>query len=161
MELFIRGRDLSNPARARELLALFQQAVLDTQADEVRRPYIRLSFGGTTLEFIGDFKMDVKDTAGPFDCDIVNFVDSKGNPTTEHDVPVWNVEDPAIATLVVTPDNAQEATVTLTGTLGQTQVTATFGDPLAGGFVVTGVLNVLPSAAVSASMTIVDVNPTP
>lgn len=97
--------------------------------------------------------MQVPDTGGPFTADVVNFVDAKGNPTTDLDAPVWASSDPSVATVEVgDATKPQEATVTLTGALGQTQVTATFGDPANGGFVVTGSLEVVAGAAVSASM---------
>jgi hypothetical protein len=118
------------------------------------RAVVRLTLGSNAITFTGDFTMDVPDSGGPFTADIVNFVDSKGNPTTDADVPVWATDHTDIVTVAVSPTNPQEATLTLTGSLGQAQVTATFGDPTAGGFVVTGSLNVLPGAAVSATMTI-------
>lgn len=97
--------------------------------------------------------MQVPDSGGPFVADIVNFVDAKGNPVTDTDTPVWASSDTTIATVAVSATNPQEATVTLVGPLGQAQITATFGDPAAGGFVVTGVLDVIAGAAVSATMT--------
>jgi hypothetical protein len=100
--------------------------------------------------------MQVPDSGGPFTADIVNFVDSKGNPVTDTDVPVWASSDETVATVAVgDPANPQEATITLTGALGQAQVTATFGDPANGGFVVTGSLEVVAGPAVSATMNIV------
>lgn len=99
--------------------------------------------------------MQVPDSGGPFTADIVNFVDAKNNPVTDADTPVWAVDNAAVATVAVgDPSKPQEATVTLTGALGQAQVTATFGDPAAGGFVVTGSLEVIAGPAVSATMTI-------
>jgi len=96
----------------------------------------------------------VQDSGGPFVADISAFVDSKSNPVTDSDVPVWAVADSSLATVSVDdPTKPQEATVTLTGALGNTDVTATFGDPAAGGFVVTGNLNVIAGAAAGATMT--------
>ena len=101
--------------------------------------------------------MDVKDTAGPFTLSVQNFVDSKGNPTTDADIPVYTSDDGGnVLTLAANPSDSQGQIATLTGKLGQANISATFGDPTAGGFVVTGSLNVLPGAAVSATMGIVD-----
>lgn len=116
---------------------------------------ITLRFGRTSLTFQGvSFMATVADSGGPFTADISTFVDSAGNPVTDADVPVWAVADPSIATVAVgDPTKPQEATVTLTKALGNTDVTATFGDPANGGFVVTGNLNVIAGAAVGAVMT--------
>ena len=116
---------------------------------------IRIRFGAYSIGFLGEeFDMQVPDSGGPFTADITDFVDAKGNPVTDADTPVWASSDETIATVAVgDPTKPQEATVTLTGTLGQAQVTATFGDPAAGGFVVTGALEVIAGPAVSASMT--------
>ncbi len=97
----------------------------------------------------------VADSGGPFVADISNFVDAASNPVKDTDVPVWAVADATIATVTPSTDPAdpQGATVTLTKALGNTDVTATFGDPAAGGFVVTGNLNVIAGAAVGATMT--------
>lgn len=116
------------------------------------RARITLGFGSTKLTFEGDFTMQVPDSGGPFTADITGFVDSKGNPTTDSDVPVWASSDESIAGVAVSDTNPQEAVVTLKGPLGQVQITATFGDPANGGFVVTGTLEVQPGAAVSATM---------
>lgn len=98
----------------------------------------------------------VRDDGGPFNADISAFVDAATNPVTDADIPVYAVADPAIATVVANdpagPD-PQGAVITLTKALGNTDVTATFGDPAAGGFVVTGNLNVIAGAAVGATMT--------
>ena len=123
------------------------------QLTSLLRPAARLRFFVGAFVMIGDFQMQVPDSGGPFTADVQNFVDSKGNPVTDTDAPVWASSDPTVATVVVgDPTKPQEATVTLTGKLGQAQVTATFGDPAAGGFVVTGTLDVVAGAAVSASM---------
>lgn len=96
----------------------------------------------------------IADSGGPLVADISNFVDAANNPVTDTDVPVWAVADTTIATVAVAdPTKPQEATVTLTKALGNTNVTATFGDPTAGGFVVTGNINVIAGAAVGATMT--------
>jgi len=96
----------------------------------------------------------VTDSGGPFTADISAFVDAKNNPVTDTDVPVWAVADASVASVAVSdPSKPQEAMVTLTGALGNTDITATFGDPAAGGFVVTGNLNVIAGAAVGATMT--------
>lgn len=95
----------------------------------------------------------VKDSGGPFTADISGFVDAANNPVTDTDVPAWAVADTTIATVAVAdPTKPQEATVTLTKKLGNTDVTATFGDPAAGGFVVTGNINVIADAAVGATI---------
>lgn len=116
-------------------------------------PVVKVSLGDLSITFHGDFSMQVPDTGGPFTADITGFVDAKGNPVVDTDVPVWASSDALIATVVVSDSNPDEATVTLTGALGQAQITATFGDTSAGGFVVTGSLEVQPTAAVSATMT--------
>lgn len=102
--------------------------------------------------------MIVPDDGGPFTATISQFVDSKGNPTTEEDIPVWATSDSTIATVSVDdPTTPQTATVTLTGTLGQAQITASFPGVDTGGhgpaYVVTGDLTVQAGAAVSATMT--------
>lgn len=121
------------------------------------KPRVKIGVDGITITFFGDFTMDVKDTSGPFTLNVSNFVDSKGNPTTDADIPVYSSDDAgAFVTLSANPADAQGQIATLTGKIGQANLSATFGDPAAGGFVVTGVLNVLPGAAVSATMGIVD-----
>lgn len=96
----------------------------------------------------------VADSGGPFVADISAFVDSAGNPVTDVDVPVWASSDESVATVAVAdPAKPQEGTVTLTKALGNVNITATFGDPAAGGFVCTGNLNVIAGAAVGATMT--------
>lgn len=96
-------------------------------------------------------------SGGPFRADITGFVDDKGNPTTENDVPVWASSDESIATVAADASNPQAADVTLTGKTGQAQITASFPDASGGGsgpaYVVTGMLDVQPGDAVSASMT--------
>ena len=113
---------------------------------------VKLTSRGTSLTFLvterNHFMATVADSGGPFTADISAFVDAAGNPVTDTDVPVWAVADPTIATIVVSPTNAQEATVTLTKTLGNSDVTATFP----GGFVCTGNINVIAGAAVGATM---------
>lgn len=95
-------------------------------------------------------------SGGPFVADIVGFVDDHGNPTTETDVPVFASSDETVATVAVDPATPQKATVTLTGKTGQAQITASFPDASGGGsgpaYVVTGLLDVQPGEAVSASM---------
>jgi ABC-type sulfate transport system substrate-binding protein len=117
-------------------------------------PHVRIGFpDGSNISFFSkEWNMQVPDSGGPFTASITGFVDSKGNPVTDVDVPVWAVDNADVATVVVDPSNAQAATVTLTGALGQAQVTATFGDTSAGGFVVTGALEVIAGPAVSATM---------
>lgn len=120
-----------------------------------KRALIKLAFHGASITFTGDkFMATVADSGGPFTADISAFVDAAGNPVTDTDVPVWAVADASIATVAVPdPTKPQEAVVTLTKKAGNTDVTATFGDPAAGGFVCTGNLNVIPGAAVGATMT--------
>jgi len=124
-----------------------------------QRAKVTLKFGNSSITFIyteGETYMaTVTDSGGPFVADISKFVDAKSNPVTDTDVPVWAVADSTVATVAPSTDPAdpQGATVTLTGTLGNTDVTATFGDPAAGGFVVTGNLNVIAGAAAGATMT--------
>lgn len=117
-------------------------------------PKVKISFGPYSFTLHGDIMSTVPDTGGPFAAEITAFVDAKSNPTTDTDVPVWGTSDATIAT--ATPDavNPQKAAVALTGKTGQVQITATFGDVAAGGFVVTGQLDVQPGAAVSATMSI-------
>lgn len=95
-------------------------------------------------------------SGGPFEATIADFVDDKGNLTTENDVPVWASSDDTIATVAAMPANPQAATVTLTGKTGQVQITSTFPSAAEGGtgpgYVVTGMLDVMPGDAVSASM---------
>lgn len=126
-----------------------------------RRARWTVRFDGITLCLKGNFAMDVKDTAGPFALDVSLFVDAKDNPTTDADIPVYSVDNADVATVVANDPagtDPQGAVLTLTGKLGQVNVSATFGDPTSGGFVVTsnGAINVLPGAAVSATMTITD-----
>ncbi len=97
--------------------------------------------------------MQVPDSGGPFVASIGGFLDAKGNAAADPGDFVWATSDPAIATVDPATDGSDSATVTLTGALGQVQVTATVGDPAAGGFVVTGTLDVIAGAAVSATMT--------
>jgi hypothetical protein len=128
------------------------------QLTSLLRPKARivLRFGAYSLQFVGDhFMATVADSGGPFTADISTFVDAASNPVTDTDVPVWAVADPTIATVAPSTDPAdpQGAVITLTKALGNTDVTATFGDPAAGGFVVTGNVNVIAGAAVGATMT--------
>jgi hypothetical protein len=117
-------------------------------------PIVRLVLGPIIITLLGDFDMQVPDSGGPYTTDVSGFLDAKGNPVTDLDAPVWKSSDPTIATVAVgDPTKPQEATTTLTGKTGQVQITATFGDPTAGGFVVSGSLEVVPGPAVSASMT--------
>ncbi len=113
-------------------------------------------FEVVTCTVKGRIMATVPATGGPFKATIENFVDDKGNPTTENDVPAWASSDDTIATVVPDSANPQAADVTLTGKTGQVQVTASFPDASAGGsgaaYVVTGMLDVLPGEAVSASM---------
>lgn len=95
--------------------------------------------------------MVVKDSDGPFQVVVAGFVDAAGQPTTDTDTPVYASSNAAVATV----DAA--GVVTLTKAIGQVQIAATFGDPAAGGFTVTGDLDVQPGAAVSATMTFVPV----
>jgi hypothetical protein len=144
-------RDTSLADAVRTLLC----AVLDCPCK--RRPkeraVITLRFGNSFITFEGDFMATVKDSGGPFTADISGFVDAANNPVTDTDVPAWAVADTTIATVAVAdPTKPQEATVTLTKKLGNTDVTATFGDPAAGGFVVTGNINVIADAAVGATI---------
>jgi hypothetical protein len=119
---------------------------------------VSVAAGSTRFTFQGDFTMRVPDTGGPFTVDITAFLDAKGNPATDTDAPVFNTSDASIATVSVgDPNKPQEATVTLTGKTGQAQITADFAGGAAaaasGGFTVTGLLEVQPGAAVSATMT--------
>lgn len=95
-------------------------------------------------------------TGGPFTAEIQDFVDAKSNPTTESDVPAWSSTDDTVATVVADAANPQKAEVTLTGKIGQVQIVAAFPDASGGGsgpaYSVTGMLDVLPGDAVSASM---------
>lgn len=120
---------------------------------------IRLSCGLHSITFTLKGKRimaTVPASGGPFVATIEQFVDDKGNPTTESDVPTWASSDDTIATVAPDAANPQSATVTLTGKTGQVQITASFPDDTAGGsgpaYVVTGMLDVMPGAAVSASM---------
>lgn len=100
--------------------------------------------------------MQVGDNGGPFVASISGFLDAKGNAAADPGEAVWASSDDTIATVVARPDpgdGSDAADVTLTGALGQAQITATFGDPAAGGFVVTGSLEVIAGPAVSATMT--------
>lgn len=97
--------------------------------------------------------MQVPDSGGPFTATLSGFLDAAGNPAADPGDFVWASSDPTIATVAGATDGSDSATVTLTKALGQTQITATFGDPSAGGFVVTGSLEVVGGAAVSATMT--------
>lgn len=122
---------------------------LALQAILYPKPRVTLRFGLYAVTFEGDFMSTVVDSGGPFTADISAFVDAASNPVTDTDVPVWAVADPTIATVAVAdPTKPQEATVTLTKKLGNTDVTATFP----GGLVVTGNLNVIAGAAVGATM---------
>lgn len=121
---------------------------------------LRLSSGRTAFTCLttskGVFMATVPASGGPFRADITGFVDDKGNPTTENDVPVWASSDESIATVAADTANPQSADVTLTGKTGQAQITASFPGSDAGGsgaaYVVTGMLDVQPGEAVSASM---------
>ncbi len=92
----------------------------------------------------------VKDDGGPFNADVSAFIDSKQNPTSDKDVPVYTSSDATIATVAPSTDPAdpQGGVVTLTGKLGNVDIVATFP----GGFACTGNLNVIPGAAASAQM---------
>lgn len=113
-------------------------------------------FSITICTVKGKIMATVPATGGPFQATITNFVDSAGNPTTESDVPVWASSDDTIASVLADVVNPQAAEVTLTGKTGQVQITASFPDASGGGtgaaYVVTGMLDVLPGEAVSASM---------
>lgn len=119
-------------------------------------PMWRISFDDFIFNITGDFMATVPATGGPFDLEITGFVDNKGNPTTEADVPTWASSDDTIATVAVDVANPQKAVATLTGKTGQVQLSASFADETGGGsgpaYVVTGMLDVLPGAAVSATM---------
>jgi hypothetical protein len=118
-----------------------------------RTAKLRISCGLFAVTFAGDFDMKVPTSGGPFKADITGFVDNAGNPTTDTDVPVWASSDPTVAAVSVDdPNNPQEATIALTKKPGQAQITATFGDPASGGFVVTGSLEAVAGSAVSATM---------
>lgn len=100
--------------------------------------------------------MQVPASGGPFEATIKGFVDDKGNPTTETDVPTWASDNEGVATVTVDSSNPQKAVVTLTGTVGQAQISATFPGADQGGtgptYVVTGLLDVMPGDAVAAVM---------
>lgn len=121
---------------------------------------LRLSSGSAAITCLttskGVFMATVPASGGPFRAEITGFVDDKGNTTTENDVPVWASSDETIATVAVDGSNPQAADVTLTGKTGQAQITASFPGSDAGGsgasYVVTGMLDVQPGEAVSASM---------
>ena len=135
----------------------FCRIVRGARHEHDRRPVAaRVTIGlgsGVKISFTGkDFNMFVPDSGGPFVATISNFVDAKNNPVVDTDVPAWASSDDTIAAVVPDPANPQSATVTLAGPLGQVQITATFGDPAAGGFVVTGILDVIAGPAVSATM---------
>lgn len=123
---------------------------------EVAAAVIRLDIAGASIMFKGkEFSMQVGDNGGPFVATVVGFLDAKGNPAVDPGDAVWASSDESIATVAQNPDpgdGTDSATVTLSGTLGQAQITATYGDPAAGGFVVTGSLEVIAGPAVSASM---------
>jgi len=103
--------------------------------------------------------MQVPDNGGPFTATIGGFVDAAGQPAADPGTATWATSDATIATVVPLPDDGSgtdAATVTLTGALGQAQITATYGDPTTtppSGFVVTGTLEVIAGPAVSATMT--------
>lgn len=123
------------------------------------RACVTLGFGSTKVTFNisgkEKFMATVIDSGGPFNADVSGFVDSASNPVTDADIPVYAVADPTIATVVANDpagSDPQGAVITLTKKLGNTDVTATFGDPANGGFVVTGNLNVIAGAAAGAVM---------
>jgi len=122
------------------------------------RAVVTLGFpDGTAITFTGDWKMQVPDTGGPFTADISAFVDAKNNPVTDTDIPVWASSDTNLATVVPNDPagtDPQGSVVTLGTGTGQAQITASFpaqkgGQP----FVVTGSLEIVGGAAVSATMT--------
>jgi hypothetical protein len=127
-----------------------------------RRATVTLDFGnGRVLSFNyteGDtFMAVVIKTGGPLKFDISNFVDDKGNPVTDKDIPTLSSSDEAIATVAADPDDpdGQDALITLTGALtaeGETCVVKAsfpaqkYGQP----FEVVGNLIVVEPAAASA-----------
>lgn len=147
-------RHCPDPRRVlRELFCLLCCDDDDRRAVAAR---IRISAGLYSITFTGDFDMQVPDSGGPFTAAISGFLDAKGNPAVDPGVAVWASSDDTIATVEQLPDpgdGTDSATVTLTGALGQAQISATYGDPAAGGFVVTGSLEVIAGPAISASMT--------
>lgn len=116
---------------------------------------IKLSFGNQSISFVTErnyFMATVADTGGPFNADVSAFVDPKNNPVADTDIPVYASSDTTVATVAPSTDPAdpQGGVVTLTGKLGNVDITATFPNfPQP----VTGNLNVIASAAVGATMT--------
>jgi len=56
-------------------------------------------------------------SGGPLKFDISDFVDDKGNPVTDKDIPILTSSDETIATVAVDPDDpdGQDGLITLTG----------------------------------------------
>jgi hypothetical protein len=92
--------------------------------------------------------MDVPDNSPPIPVTIGNFIDAKGQATTDVDVPVWTSDAPTVATVAADPAAVDKAIVTILGPLGQAQIKAAFPT-----FSVLGSLNVVPGAAVAGTMT--------
>lgn len=100
--------------------------------------------GGLTVSDI-----QVPDDSGPLTA-TAHYLDAKGNATTPASTPTWTSSDTSVAT-VSASDDGLTATVTLTGALGATQITASDAeDPTDPGddVVSVGTVSVVPGAAV-------------
>jgi hypothetical protein len=117
---------------------------------------------GTSITFNGAFIMRTTVDGGPFQFSVGEFVDDKGNTTTDSDIPVWtadgvDADGNPLATLEADPGNPQGVIMTLSGKKGALQLSAAFGDQdklgTPGNYLLTDSLNIAPGLAVSGRIT--------
>lgn len=107
----------------------------------------------------------VLQNGGPLKFDISDFVNDKGNPVTDKDIPVLSSSDESIATIAPDPDDpdGQDGVITLVGPTSdegtEVVVKADFPAQKYGqAFTVTGHLTVVPRAAAGATATITGID---
>lgn len=139
-----------------------ERALLDRHHEPKRRKVTTtIVIGNAVLTFEGDYMATLKpDDSPPFRLKI-NFTDARGQQTSDSDPVVWASDHPEILSVAQLASDQDQADVTVTGTSGTAQISATVGDLNAGGFVILGSYTIVAGKAVGGSFVEVPSTPPP